>query len=851
MITVSFFRRLVLYLAAALLVVAAGNVRADRPPTPDEERAALRLADPWLTVELVAAEPAVASPVAVAWDEQGRLFVVEMTDYPVAPDGGRIKQLEDLDGDGRYEHATVFADKLHWPTGVLPWNGGVLVTAAPNLLFFKDTDGDGRADVRSVILTGFAEGNQQLRVNSPTWGIDNAVYVANGRSGGAVRRPADPPGKAVPIPRNDVRLDPATGSFAPVAGFSQFGLARDDWGDRFPSWNTVPIRHVVLEPSDPAPDPRTVAEILDLADGGRVYSLAPAQRRFNAETVAYFNASCGPAIYRGNLLGDAYLGHAFACEPLTSVVLHRRLDPLGPTYVARRVDREKNSEFLASTHSWFRPVNLATGPDGALYVVDFCRAWVEHPAFVPEGQRKSVDFRQGFEHGRIWRIVPRDLKTRPESCRPGSLDTAGLVRLLDHPNGWCRDTAQRLLVERHAVDSAASLRTLASHSRIPQARVAALWTLHGLGSLDAATLRDRFHDEHSRVREHAARLALASGRQVEFAAELAALANDADDRVRLRAAVALGGVDSDAARAALARIAAHDAESPWTAAAILNAVAPRPVQFLDVLATREPAWLADTNSQQAAFLARLGELIGSAAAKSEVAAALERAVSAPARSAAFALVEGLAEGQARAGTRALDWPALQGLPMHLRTEIAKLRQDAAGAVSDGTRPSWVRARAFALLLAVRDPALKDLIPTLLDVAQPADLQMVAARAVAVVEDRSLTDAVFAHWDTLSLSTRRILLEVLTGSVPLAERLVDAVAGGAVAATELGPSTRDALHRLNAASLQSRLARVLPNAPGTDRRGVLARYQQALTLEPQPARPRPLQTQLSDLPRPRR
>ncbi len=260
MMTAPLFRRLTRCLSAAVLVVAAGDVRAERAPTLDEERAALRLADPELTIELAAAEPAVASPVAVAWDEQGRLYVVEMTDYPIAPDGGRVKRLEDRDGDGRYEHLTVFADKLHWPTGVLPWNGGILVTAAPDLLFFKDTDGDGRADVRSVILTGFAEGNQQLRANNPTWGLDNAVYLADGRSGGAVRRPADPPGKAVPIPRNDLRLDPATGSFAAVAGFSQFGLARDDWGDRFPSWNTVPIRHVVFEPADSAPVPRSVSD---------------------------------------------------------------------------------------------------------------------------------------------------------------------------------------------------------------------------------------------------------------------------------------------------------------------------------------------------------------------------------------------------------------------------------------------------------------------------------------------------------------------------------------------------------------------------------------------------------------
>src|SRR4051794_65045 len=323
---------------------------ADPAPTPAEALAALRLADPKLEITRVASDPDVAAPVAVAGDERGRMYVVEMTDYPLAPDGGRVKRLEDRDGDGRYEHATVFADGLHWPSGVLPWNDGVLVTAAPDLIYFMDDDGDGRADVREVVLTGFAEGNQQLRVNSPTWGLDNAIYLANGRSGGMVRRPSDLAARAVPIPRNDLRVRPGAWTFEPVAGFSQFGLPRDDWGDRFPSWNTVPIRHVVLETTEAAPGTRTVAEILDPADGGRIYSLAPAQQRFNAEPVAFFNATCGPTISRGDLLGDAYRGHAFVCEPLTGVVHHRRLDSDGPTYVARRVEAEKGREFLASTH---------------------------------------------------------------------------------------------------------------------------------------------------------------------------------------------------------------------------------------------------------------------------------------------------------------------------------------------------------------------------------------------------------------------------------------------------------------------------------------------------------------------
>ena len=181
------------------LCALTSSTFAEGPPSVNEARAAFRLADPSLTIDLIAAEPDVVSPVAFAWDEFGRLFVAEMTDYPAAPTGGRIKLLEDRDRDGHYEQVHVFAEKLPYPNGVLPWNGGVLVTAAPDLLFLKDIDGDGKADVRRVVLTGFGEGNQQLRVNSPTWGLDNWVYLANGRSGGAVRRPGDPVASAVPI----------------------------------------------------------------------------------------------------------------------------------------------------------------------------------------------------------------------------------------------------------------------------------------------------------------------------------------------------------------------------------------------------------------------------------------------------------------------------------------------------------------------------------------------------------------------------------------------------------------------------------------------------------------------------
>src|SRR5256885_14728458 len=222
-----------LILAAALFinapVIAAES--SEPPLSPQQELATFHFANENFTAELVASEPDVVAPVAIAWDADGRLFVAEMTDYPSGPVSGHIRMLDDRDGDGRYGHATIFADKIAFPNGVMPWNGGILVTAAPDILFFKDTDGDGRADERRVVLTGFAEGNQQLRVNGLFWGLDNWIYGANGRSDGEVRwaeeaLPGVAAGRAtetISIRRRDFRFQPEAQRFEAVAGNSQFG----------------------------------------------------------------------------------------------------------------------------------------------------------------------------------------------------------------------------------------------------------------------------------------------------------------------------------------------------------------------------------------------------------------------------------------------------------------------------------------------------------------------------------------------------------------------------------------------------------------------------------------------------
>ncbi|MCH8922160.1 MAG: dehydrogenase, partial [Planctomycetes bacterium] len=209
----------------------------------------LKLA-PGLKIELAAAEPQVVDPVAIRFDEQGRMWVVEMRDYPVGPPQGkppqsRIRVLVDRDRDGYYESGWTFADRLVFPTGLQPWKGGVFVTLAGKLVYMKDTNGDGKADQREVWFTGFAEENEQLRANHPRLAQDGYIYVANGLRGGTVVDARHKDAKAVSISGRDFRFHPITGRYEAVSGNGQFGLTFDDWGNRFVCSNRRPLTHVV------------------------------------------------------------------------------------------------------------------------------------------------------------------------------------------------------------------------------------------------------------------------------------------------------------------------------------------------------------------------------------------------------------------------------------------------------------------------------------------------------------------------------------------------------------------------------------------------------------------------------
>jgi putative membrane-bound dehydrogenase-like protein len=568
----------------------------DMPParSPQESLGCFHVR-PGFRIELAAAEPEVIDPVAFDWDAHGRLWVVEMRDYPLGIDGkgkpgGVVKWLIDANGDGLWEKVTVFADGLRFPTGVFPWRDGVLVAAAPEILFLQDTNGDGRSDKTTVLFTGFTEGNQQHRVNGFEWGLNGWLYGANGDSGGTVRclatvtgqKPVEQP--PVAIRGRDFRFRPDTGEFETVSGMTQYGLRRDDWGRWFgnnnPNWLwtvTMPEHYLRRNPK------LAVASVIQmLAPDNRVFAVsAPMQRVNQPESYGHVTSACSPAPYRDVRLGEGFFADSvFICEPVHNAVHREVLREEHFGLASSGGTDEQNREFLASSDHWFRPVMVKTGPDGALWIADMMRFVLEHPEWIAPEDQERLDLRAGSDKGRIWRVVP-DKGFRWIIPSLANLSDGDLAGALDSPNGWQRDTVHRLLVERRAKSTAPLLRKLATDpphpgKRVqPPARVQALAALDSLEADNPDTIRAALRDEHPQVRCQALRSSeLMAKTEPSLLTDICALESDESPAVRRQLAFTLGAWPGLTATATLTQMAARDGADPLMRAAILSSVAP-------------------------------------------------------------------------------------------------------------------------------------------------------------------------------------------------------------------------------------------------------------------------------------
>jgi putative membrane-bound dehydrogenase-like protein len=499
------------------------------------------LLKPGYTIELVAAEPLVQSPVDMAFDEEGRLFVAEMVDYPFGdkegnPPQGRLVVLEDTAGAGRFDTRRVLADKLRWPTGLAPWQGGVYLFSAPDLLYVK-------GDRKEVVFTGLGTQNVQGLANCPRWGLDNWFYATSSSNGGRIRLKD---GTEVGINGRDFRFRPS-GAFEPTSGGGQFGMSFDAYGRRFACSNASNARHVVLEDRYLARNPyyavpAVVASIAKDGDAGSVYRSSPdepwrvarTRMRVSGVVKGVIEGGGRPSGYFTSATGIFWLDDRLYVGEVAGNLVHRKsISPSGSTFVADRMDDQ--SEFLASTDIWFRPVNFQTGPDGALYICDMYRECIEHPYSIPDSIKKYLDLTSGKDRGRIWRV-------KKEGGAPWQKpDLRDLAGALARSEMWYRQTAARLIYERQDHSLVPAIEKLLSHER-PEVRAAALWALEGLGVRKGERL---LKDPVPAVREQAVQL---SALEPLFDLE------EADPRVRLEIAYRMSETKDPRAAKVLERL---------------------------------------------------------------------------------------------------------------------------------------------------------------------------------------------------------------------------------------------------------------------------------------------------------
>jgi putative membrane-bound dehydrogenase-like protein len=850
------------------LLASTATYATDGPLSPEDSLKYLKT-EPGLKVELVAAEPMVVSPVAIAWDEKGRLYVVENRGYPVGPGEGKppvgqVVLLEDTDGDGKYDKRTVFADGLTFPNGVMPWNGGVYVTCAPYLYYFKDTDGDGKADIKQIVFKGFQDlSTTQLRVSHPTLNLDNWVYLTSGLTAAKVTAPEHPDRPVAFLNRVDGRFRPGTDELHETAGTAQFGQTFDRFGRKFICSNRNHIQQVVLKTRYLKRNPnlafsQQVEDIPDHEAACRVYPLS-ANITTAAFHAGYITSACGITIYDGTALPYNYRGDSFTCEPAGNLVHHDVLSPNGVTFIAKRA--YPTNEFLASPDNWFRPVNLANGPDGALYVCDMYRKTIEHPDYLPEATRKVTDFESGKTMGRIYRIVRENnladakYKFQPRKFDLSKLSAKELVAEFNNPNIWWRMTVQRLLLERQDKKAVSYLKSLSVKGETPEARVHALRTLEGLGALTEDEIKGALHDKNPGVREHAIELAeprLSSSSVLPT--ELLALAADPDPRVRFQCALSLGDINDIRVVRPLARIALRNLDDKWTRAAVLTGINHREELFL-----RELLRLARQNQFESlpAMMSDLGRILGAAVQAERLGPTLEQLVGSKdstdlpwemaaasgfgdalkSRQSSTANSPSPSDGE-RVRERGLsDRPPLMALSgggsPELRDALQNLFKRAIDLAVDHHQPLTLRLPAISLLGQAEYSTSAKPLEQLIEPQQPSEIQTAAIRALGQFANTNVAIALVTktRWNGYTPAVRDIVLSLLMPNTNSLHTLFDAIQNGDVAAYTVNADRRNQLMKHKDPSIQERANALFKDLTPGDRMKVYEETKSILSLTP--------------------
>ncbi|MAT11117.1 MAG: dehydrogenase [Rhodopirellula sp.] len=771
------------------------------PPPPKSAEASLNSIQTitGLKVELVAAEPLVMDPVAFDWGADGRLWVVEMADYPLGLDdngkhGGRIKYLEDTNHDGQYDKATVFVDNLGFPSDVMTWKNGILVTAAPNIWYFEDTDQDGKADVKSILFEGFAEGNQQHRVNGLRWGLDNWIYLANGDSDGVVH--SIKTGQRINIAGRDLKLRPDTGEMIALAGETQHGRNRDDWGNWWGANNSNPMFQFVMTDHYHARNPHVappgsrhaVATIQNspLFPVSRIMSHWEGYRPPAPGQPSRFTSACSTTMYRDTLLGANVNRSMLVSEPVHNLIHRRHIRMNGLLMHSSKPEAEDNTEFLRSTDSWFRPTTIRTGPDGALYFADIYRLVIEHPEWIDDQTEKELDLREGSDKGRIYRIVPEDTPLRPYNF-PARTDQPQFVKDLSHPNGWVRDHAHMQLVWNqgdHTIDN--QLTATALKNRSPLARLHALSVLSGRDSLDVQTVVEALKDEHAEVRRLAIRLSegLADTAKAPVISEVLLRLGKTEQapQVLLQLAYSLGEFKTAEVPLSLATILQRQPDNRYIVGAALSSTSTRSTEVLrhyQILTGNTP------NTTILSGLLATSLAANEQNAISRLAQQLLTSETGPPQIWQFAAlnrVQQLLEQQDTNLQETLGKPAEKEILQQFSSQARVL-------ATNDDQPIEGRRAAFEFLLATSANIDIPILRALLTPQTPTDLQTVAIAFINRHASGEITQSLLEDWTSIDPLISDQLITVLIRDTESTRVLLEAVK-----AKTLKPDSFNATHR---------------------------------------------------------
>jgi putative membrane-bound dehydrogenase-like protein len=850
-----------------------------RAYTPQESLQAIKTSEDF-KVELFLSEPQVQSPVEMVFDENGRIYVAEMLDYPDDPPPGkparsRIRMLEDNDGDGKYERAVVFADQVLQVSGLLPWKGGLLVTAAPDILWMKDTDGDGKADVRKVLYTGFPKVNPEHRITNLRYGIDNWVYAANHGNAGEITSPDYPKRAPLLIRGADFRFDPVREIAETSSGTAQYGLTFDQWGDEFITENTIHLRHVILPMNYIARAPLldVPAYAKDISDHGspsapmfpltgpqqwRVERTKLRQQRYDEQGLnrkelvgGYFSAASGSTAYTGDVWPEEYLNSIFTGDVSGNLVHRDIITPDGVTFSAKRP--KDGVEFLASTDVWFRPCNFANAPDGNLYMMDVYRMFIETPESIPEELKKGMDFYAGDTMGRIYRITSNNhRKQRDLHPKLGSASTEELVKNLENTNGWHRTTAQRLIVERQDKAAIPFLKKLFEQSQYPIGRIHALWTLNGLSALDESIVLKALKDPNPRVREHAVRLAesfLPKSQSVTNA--LLTMTNDAETRIQLQIAFTLGQLKDQRALNSLVEMAARRGGDEWFRLAILSSVADSASQFF------QSFYRADPHLEgKAPMVGQIASLIGAKHNPSEIGQFLDaladmyknsgRDVPIPSRGLAVQMgLNGLAKGLRLANTSSLKVANAESVLSQFFNspddttqkaawetarffELRQLVQKSIAEAQNASLPSKQRVIAIRALRGGQFPVVSPILQKLLPIQDAPEIQIVAVESLSSFNDPSIATKLLTPWKNYTPEVRQAVLNALLSERERMKVLMRALEDGKVERTMADPAMQAKLTNHPDKEVAERARQFFKQEAG-EREAAVASYRDAVNL----------------------